>query len=208
MLAGWGLIVPGELGHQPGGFIRLQIDLIVTGDTFVFFLESPDSLIDRVAVFGGAGFVQPLVDFIEFLLIFFLKTGIDTFILHRPLLRPAGEFDFPFVLAGLSLEMDLMASGGFDHAGFLHVNIAFSFAAHDEIVIFVQGEPFEVFLAGNPRVHDDQGAFRGMELFEHFLQGAAFANVALEDLRVPDKPLVHRLAALWYTDCPTSCVQS
>jgi len=27
-----------------------------------------------------------------------------------------------------------------------------------------------------------------MELFEHFLQGAAFADVALEDLRVPDKP--------------------
>ena len=110
---GLGLIVPGEFGHQPGGFIRLQIDPIVTGDTFAFLLEPPDPLVDRVA---------------------------------------------------------------------------FPFAAHDEIVIYVQGEPFEVFLAGNPRVHDDQGAFRGMELFEHFLQGAAFADVAIEDLRVPDKP--------------------
>ncbi len=27
-----------------------------------------------------------------------------------------------------------------------------------------------------------------MELFEHFLQGAAFADVAVKDLRVPDKP--------------------
>jgi len=27
-----------------------------------------------------------------------------------------------------------------------------------------------------------------MELFEHFRQGAAFADLALEDLRVPDKP--------------------
>jgi hypothetical protein len=98
------------------------------------------------------------------------------------------------MLAGLPLEVDLVAAGGFDDAGLYHVDVAVLFATHHEVVLFVGSEPLEVCLAGNSRVHDDERTVGRLELTKHFLQGAAFADVAFEHFRVPDKSTRNDLA--------------
>jgi hypothetical protein len=45
----------------------------------------------------------------------------------------------------------------------------------------------EVFFGGDSRVHNDEGSGGSLEALEHFLQGAAFVDVAFEYFRVPDK---------------------
>ena len=73
--------------------------------------------------------LQAFADFVEFLFVFCPETFVDALVFHRPLLRPTGEFDFSGMLSGLPMEVDLVATGGFDHAGLSHGDVAFSFAA-------------------------------------------------------------------------------
>ena len=82
------------------------------------------------------------------------------------------------MLAGLTLEVDLVATRGFDDAGLFHGDVAFCFAANDEVVIVVSDKPLEVFLAGDTCVHDDENSGGGWETAEQRAIAAFFLGAA------------------------------
>ena len=59
------LFCPAQTGRLFAGFVREQFDVIMLTDTFAFFLEPADALVEFVETFLGARFAEAIGDVLE-----------------------------------------------------------------------------------------------------------------------------------------------